>query len=292
VPLAGLALALALLALACGPSTPVPPVLLTPVPPPRATQRPLPTPTLIPLPVGISPALPLTPSPTGPTAVPRGVAGFVASGTLTIPAAEQPPAVEATLRGLVGFGIHLYHLAAGPKANPTGGDMVEMVRRMSDLMAQVERQMPLMTETERQQALLIESTAVFWMDAVVDTYTEVHLLSTPLVPVGTPQPVPGRPKLLINPVKPLPGLGAPPTTYESLRLDIDAIRAHVSGLARDRPNADDIKVVLGSMEATLVAERQLAPLLATQQLQSLAVGMVAAMDLLVDAMRAFVEPVE
>ncbi len=281
----GLGTVAGLLVMACGPSTPTPPIAVTPAPPPRLSTTPTvasaaPSPTA-PTPGG-------TPSPSAtqvPTPTLRIYEGWL-PGPALISAVQEATDIQLTLRTMSQLGDHFRSLAVG---QPTGSDLVTITQQTASLMAQVQQQIPQMSSTQRQQAMQSEQDLV---NGIINVQTAYILRTNSVGPTtsqGTPVTVPGTPVVVIGTPAPLAQSPLPSPAQVAAHYVVQ-LQLNAAEMAKGHPDDGDVTTWLTSMVSVLSILRQSVSLLFTNDLQALSGGVAQATTAMAGAMQAYVSP--
>lgn len=305
-----LGMAVALLGLACGPSTPQPPAAETSAPQPTVNATPF-----VGAPLGVSPAPAATPGAATPSASPGtatagtttpspspatatsaptstlvatptlwGV-GPATAGPLLISAAEQPTGVQSLLWTEQQFGHSLRNLALD---QPTGEQMVQVVQQAASIMAQLPGLIPQMSTFDRQQALFGEQEMSDGIFRVLSAYVYHTNPTGPTTAQGTPGLTPGVPLLVIGTPRPAGMVTPPPSTGQMLIHDVQQLILQAANLSKGHPDEGDLSGWLTSLEFRLAIIRQSVPLLSDEDLQTMTTGVAQAMNQFADAMNSYV----
>ncbi len=268
--------------LACGPSTPTPPVAVTSAPPPVLSPTPSPGATTS------TPATPspgVTPSPTAtqlPTPTLRIYQGFL-TGSGLISAVQEPTDIQLTLRTMTQLGDYVRGLSLGV---PTGSDLVTVTGQTASLMTQVQQQIPSMNFTQRQQAIQLEQELVSGIVQAQSIYIYQGSSTGPTTSLGTPVVVPGTPLVVIG--TPVPPSQFPPFPAQVLSDDIQQLQLNAAQMATGHPDNSAITTWLTSMTSTLSTLRQLVSQLDPSDLEQLSGGVAQATTTMIRAMQAYV----
>ena len=203
--------------------------------------------------------------------------------SFALPAVQEPPDIEQTLRAMVRFQIQLANLAQG---NLVAEDLVWMAQRATELMAEAYLLMDRMTLPQRKQALAEEGWIVRGILGVLIAFNKGSTELGPTIALGVePESVRGKPITIAA------GTGftsRDPAPAAMLVDDIRQINTQIRYLNTSRPTIDDMIILFTSIQSVQTTIYQLAPILSIDELQLLTLNLSVAMADMADLIKTFV----